>query len=300
MRRSVLAAACGGLSALAFASPAFAEKGGTPTKATNFAAGQMKGTLATGKLMLASVGVRSGGKKVDILVRDTAGTESACSHATAGGITAAIPATGKFKATVPLNAIGTAAKGTVSFKGEFVKDPDVGNVVLIVARAKVPLPGGKVCDSGDFALLGVNPAKGQSGEADAGARFVGLLEAKSTIVPVKLPILVNLSKDGKTILTGATTVTAKCTSGKLNTNGLLSVHDGAITGTTFTDQDSGLFTDAANDERSIRVNILKGVFGSTKLTGTFDTTETIQDAAGTTTKDTCKSGPVKFTATRVA
>ena len=68
--------------------------------------------------MLASLGARSGGKKLDILIRSPTGTASPCSYAGAGGVTTAIRKDGTFSATVPLaKAADTVKAGTVVVKG---------------------------------------------------------------------------------------------------------------------------------------------------------------------------------------
>ena len=299
MRRLTIAAACGCLTALACAAPALAESGVVPRKATNFAAGDLDGTFTKGKQTLASIGVRSGGKKVDVLLRVAGGVDSSCSYVTTGGVTTSIRKDGTFSATIPLDKYADdAAAGKATVKGEFVADDDYGVLVAMTVRAKEPIPG-KTCESGNVDLVGVDPSKGLSGKAAKKAFYVGLLEAKSSIVPVKLPIMIRLSSSGKALDTAAATVSAKCSAGGQYTAGLLAVTGDALKGSTLDAQDSSLFTSNGASERNIVVTILTGTFGSTKLSGTFQVTRTLQDAAGTTTKDTCDSGAVKYTATRV-
>jgi hypothetical protein len=297
MRRTLLAAACGCIAALACAAPALAEPGVVPAKATNYAAGDLKGSFTNGTTMLSSLGLRSGGKKIDILVRVAGGESSPCSHIGVGGATASIRRDGTFATTVKFEKPTNAAAGSATVKGEFVEDENAGAVIDLTIRSKTPTPAGKTCDSGTFDLVGINPAKGLSGEAGKKAFFVGLLEAKSSIVPVKLPILMRLSSNGKALDTAATTVSAKCQAGGQPTYGLLAVTNDALNGDKLAATDTSLMT--GSTERSIVSTKLNGTFGATKFAGTFQVTATIQDAAGTTTKDVCDSGAVKATLTRV-
>jgi hypothetical protein len=298
IRRTLVAAACGCLTMLGLAAPALAEPV-VPKKATNYAAGDLKGTFDTGQAMLASLGVRSGGKKVDILIRVAGGNNAPCSYVTVGGVSPSIRKDGTFSATVPLRKTADGVQaGTATIKGEFVDLGNAGVVIDATARAKVPITGGKTCDTGNVALVGVDPSKGINGQTAKKAFFVGLLDAKSSIVPVKLPILMKLSSDGKTLDTAVTTVAAKCTSGSDYTYGLLAVTKDAFTGNALNAQDSSLQTSSDGTERTITVTMLKGTFGARKFTGTFQVTRTVQDAAGTATKDSCDSGAVKATMTR--
>jgi hypothetical protein len=298
MHRSILAAACGWLALLGAATPALAESGIAPKKATNYAAGDMTGSFTDGDDMLASVGVRSGGKRVDVLFRVAGGVDTSCSYATTGGTTTSIRRDGTFSAKVKLQPDGdAAAAGSVTVKGEFVSDDDYGVLVGMTARAKVPISGGKTCDSGNVDLVAVDPSKGLSGKPAKKAFYVGLLDAKSTIVPVKLPIMVRLTSNGKALDTAATTVGAKCQSGKTVTPGLLAVTKDALSGSRLDAQDTSLVSNAT--DRAIVITKLDVTFGSRAVTGTFQLSETFQDAAGTTTKDVCDSGAVKTTLTRI-
>src|SRR4051812_45708168 len=200
MRRTLVAAVCGCLTMLAVAAPALAEPGVAPKKATNYAAGDFNGTFEKGKIMLSSVAVRSGGKKVDVLFRVAGGVSSSCSYVTTGGVTTSIRKDGTFAATIPLQKYADDLKaGSLSVKGEFVGDQSFGPVVAMTASGKVPVSATKTCATGSVDLVAVDPTKGISGKPAKKALFVGLLDAKSSIVPVKLPIAATLSANGKAL-----------------------------------------------------------------------------------------------------
>lgn len=185
--------------------------------------------------------------------------------------------------------------GTIEYSGRFVSASQAtGTVRLVWAE------GATSCNSGTISWTANATSSALSGAAASSALYAGTTSQHSTRAPVKMPLMVRVSADGKTAAaTAYINVFCSTTDPKLNiTSGGFYAGPGLKIGSDGSFKEHSSFSDTSGDKKIAFTSTFAGRFGGKAVTGTWRMDALVTAKATGKKIDSCTSGTLTWSAGR--
>ncbi|HET7566524.1 MAG TPA: hypothetical protein VFJ91_00910 [Gaiellaceae bacterium] len=183
--------------------------------------------------------------------------------------------------------------GTIEYSGRFLSASKAAGTVRLVWAE-----GATSCDSDTISWTANAKSSALSGAAAASALYAGTTSQRSTRAPVRMPLMVRVSADGKTAAATAY-INVFCKDPRLNiTSGGFYAGPGMKIGSDGSMHEFGSFSSTVGDRKIAYTSTFSGRFGAKAVTGTW-TLKAVVTAKKTGKKlDSCSSGTLTWSAGR--